>query len=103
MSIYSSSINVSLVYFLFFLYRNTPMDELFILDIRKAGLRAFIVNIILNSITIVYIVITENSNIRPENLTTIIRMFAVTYLITFLVFTLTLLYFQKSEKRSLKD
>ncbi len=103
MSIYSSSINVSLVYFLFFLYRNTPMDELFILDIRKAGLRAFIVNIILNSITIVYIVIAENSNIRPENLTTIIRMFAVTYLITFLVFTLTLLYFQKSEKRSLKD
>lgn len=83
------------------------MDELFILDIRKAGLRAFIVNIILNiilnSITIVYIAIAENSNIRPENLTTIIRMFAVTYLITFLVFTLTLLYFQKSEKRSLKD
>lgn len=77
MSIYSSSINVSLVYFLFFLYRNTPMDELFILDIRKAGLRAFIVNIILNiilnSITIVYIVIAENSNIRPENLTTIIE------------------------------
>ena len=64
---------MSLVYFLFFLYRNTPMDELFILDIRKAGLRAFIVNIILNSITIVYIVIAENSNIRPENLTTIIR------------------------------
>ena len=75
---------MSLVYFLFFLYRNTPMDEL-------------------NSITIAYIVIAENSNIRPENLTTIIRMFAVTYLITFLVFTLTLLYFQKSEKRSLKD
>ena len=68
---------MSLVYFLFFLYRNTPMDELFILDIRKAGLRAFIVNIILNiilnSITIVYIVIAENSNIRPENLTTIIE------------------------------
>lgn len=91
-----------LVYLLFFLYRNTPMDELFLLDLRKAGIRAFLVNLVLNSFMIVWLAIIERGAATARTPVAVIRMFALVYLVTFIVFLFTLLYYQKREKRSLE-
>ena len=48
-----------LIYFIFLTYRNMPADELFWLNIRKSATRAFILEIILNSVMIILITILE--------------------------------------------
>ena len=55
-----------LIYFIFFTYRNMPADELFWLNIRKSATRAFILEIILNSVMIILITILEKYNISSS-------------------------------------
>lgn len=89
-------------YFLFFVYRNVPADELFWLDVRKAGTRAFIMNIILNSVMIVAIVVMENSGVPTTMSSTIIKGFGVVYLTCLMYFIMTLKHFEKQEKKSVE-
>lgn len=91
-----------LVYLLFFLYRNIPMDELFLLDVRKAGFRAFLVNLLLNSFMVVWLAVIERGARTARTPVMVVRMFALVYVVTFLVFLFTLFYYQKREKRSLE-
>ena len=55
-----------LIYFIFFTYRNMPADELFWLNIRISATRAFILEIILNSVMIILITILEKYNISSS-------------------------------------
>ena len=55
-----------LIYFIFFTYRNMPADELFWLNIRKSATRAFILEIILNYICLFnYLFISSQMSAKP--------------------------------------
>ena len=64
-----------LIYFIFLTYRNMPADELFWLNIRKSATRAFILEIILNSVMIILITILEKYNISSAIRISIIKEF----------------------------
>ena len=77
-----------LIYFIFFTYRNMPADELFWLNIRKSATRAFILEIILNSVMIILITI---------------RGFGIIFLIALLFFIVMLAWYGKQERKSVED
>ena len=96
-----------LIYFIFFTYRNMPADELFWLNIRKSATRAFILEIILNSVMIILITILEkyyiSSAINSEIRISIIRGFGIIFLIALLFFIVMLAWYGKQERKSVED
>lgn len=96
-----------LIYFIFFTYRNMPADELFWLNIRKSATRAFILEIILNSVMIILITILEKYNISSAITSairiSIIRGFGIIFLIALLFFIVMLAWYGKQERKSVED
>ena len=92
-----------LIYFIFFTYRNMPADELFWLNIRKSATRAFILEIILNSVMIILITILEKYNISSAIRISIIRGFGIIFLIALLFFIVMLAWYGKQERKSVED
>jgi len=93
-----------LIYFIFFTYRNMPADELFWLNIRISATRAFILEIILNSVMIILITILEKYNISSSAIRiSIIRGFGIIFLIALLFFIVMLAWYGKQERKSVED
>lgn len=92
-----------LIYFIFLTYRNMPADELFWLNIRKSATRAFILEIILNSVMIILITILEKYNISSAIRISIIRGFGIIFLIALLFFIVMLAWYGKQERKSVED
>ena len=85
-----------LIYFIFFTYRNMPADELFWLNIRKSATRAFIL--------IILITILEKYNISSSAIRiSIIRGFGIIFLIALLFFIVMLAWYGKQERKSVED
>ena len=81
-----------LIYFIFFTYRNMPADELFWLNIRKSATRAFI----LEKYNI-------SSAITSAIRISIIRGFGIIFLIALLFFIVMLAWYGKQERKSVED
>lgn len=92
-----------LIYFIFLTYRNMPADELFWLNIRKSATRAFILEIILNSVMIILITILEKYNISSAIRISIIRGFGIIFVIALLFFIVMLAWYGKQERKSVED
>lgn len=96
-----------LICFIFLTYRNMPADELFWLNIRKSATRAFILEIILNSVMIILITILEKYNISSAITSairiSIIRGFGIIFLIALLFFIVMLAWYGKQERKSVED
>ena len=86
---------------------NMPADELFWLNIRKSATRAFILEIILNSVMIILITILEKYNISSAITSairiSIIRGFGIIFLIALLFFIVMLAWYGKQERKSVED
>ena len=88
-----------------------PADELFWLNIRKSATRAFILEIILNSVMIILITILEKYNISSAITSaitsairiSIIRGFGIIFLIALLFFIVMLAWYGKQERKSVED
>jgi len=81
-----------------------PADELFWLNIRKSATRAFILEIILNSVMIILITILEKYNISSSAIRiSIIRGFGIIFLIALLFFIVMLAWYGKQERKSVED
>ena len=99
-------ISTFLVFFFFFTYAKVVPDELFKENIKKSGLNAFIVNMIINAvILLVSTIITNFYHFTSPNSTMLIInfvAFTLSFVISILIFVFTLVYFDHKEKRSLE-
>lgn len=78
--------------------------KLFWLNIRISATRAFILEIILNSVMIILITILEKYNISSSAIRiSIIRGFGIIFLIALLFFIVMLAWYGKQERKSVED
>lgn len=95
-----------LLFFFFFTYANVIPDELFKENIKKSALNTFMLNMIIN--TLIIIVCSSISNfyqfISPSNNMMLfgIAAFTLNYVISILIFILTLMHYSHKEKRELE-
>ena len=77
------------------------------MNIRKSATRAFILEIILNSVMIILITILEKYNISSAITSairiSIIRGFGIIFLIALLFFIVMLAWYGKQERKSVED
>ncbi|PFZ09483.1 hypothetical protein COL63_22270 [Bacillus pseudomycoides] len=84
------------LFFFFFLYAKVVPDELFILHVRMAATRAFIVTLVSGSILLLSVSIFENIHV--------IRLFvAISTLIPLGTFLINLEIFERREKKGMQD
>ncbi|MCP1109499.1 DUF3796 domain-containing protein [Ohessyouella blattaphilus] len=94
-----------LVYFIFFIYRWVPADELFWLNVRRAGLRAFIFLMVTNSLAIIFISIIENIGKSLQTYFApnfFLKLLCILFAISLLYFIGLLLYYSREEKKYLE-
>lgn len=95
-----------LVFFFFFTYRKAIPDELFMENIKKSALNAFIVNMVINTIILtVCSVISNYYQFTVPNNTMMFYAFAaflVNFVISILTFVFTLMIYAHKEKTVLE-
>lgn len=96
---------IFLVFFFFFIYRNTTPDELFWLNVRKAGTGAFLIFLVFNSLIFFLISVFEENSVAvtTEERIFVIRGFGIVYLGSILYFLFMLLYYKKQEIGNLEE
>ena len=82
-------------FFIFFSYANVIPDELFWENVKRSGLRAFIVQIFISSAALAVGSIMPNSDMSAGIM---IAGLAFTYSIGIVVFAWTLAYYERKEK-----
>ena len=95
-----------LVFFFFFTYAKVIPDELFKENIKKSALKAFIVNMTINTLIIIvcssisnfYQFITPNSSMLFYG----VASFVLNFVISILIFVFTLMFYGYKEKRALE-
>ena len=88
-----------LIYFFFFIYRNVPADELFWFNVKKAGLSSFILGLIINNIVLITLAIFESIGGNQDATKLIIGMFLISSFIPLLFFIGILMYYNRQEKK----
>lgn len=98
--------SIFLVFFFFFTYAKVIPDELFKENIKKSALKAFIVNMTINTvILIVCTIITNFYHFTTPNSRMLfysVAAFTFNFLISILIFVFTLMSYGHKEKRSLE-
>lgn len=88
-----------LIYFFFFIYRNVPADELFWFNVKKAGLSSFILGLIINNFVLITFAIFESIGGNAGTVKLIIEMFLGSSFISLLFFIGILMYYNRQEKK----
>lgn len=116
----SPVLTVFLLFFFCFSYSNMKSDELFWTNVRQAGFRAFVVNIVANIIAIMYLfvratfiykfdTVQSNANVYLLSEQEYVQylmccsFFVIITIITLCTFFFTLMYFSHKEKKYLKE
>lgn len=92
------------VYFFFFIYRNMPADELFWLNVRKAGFRAFIFEVAANSIILVIVAILEHVKyISSDMVTLVMRLYLLSFITAMGIFIIMLWQMNRQDRKYMEE
>lgn len=93
-----------LIYFFFFIYTNMPADELFWMNVRKAGFRAFIFEVAANSLILVIVAVLEHIKyISADMVTLVMRLYLISFVAAMAIFIVMLWQINRQERKYMEE
>ncbi|GAA0793577.1 hypothetical protein GCM10008910_08930 [Faecalicatena orotica] len=93
-----------LIYFFFFIYTNMPADELFWMNVRKAGFRAFIFEVAANSLILVIVAVLEHIKyISADMVTLVMRLYLISFVAAMAIFIAMLWQINRQERKYMEE